>query len=465
MRRRQPDLVDASEESSGPTPQQRQSELFRGPTKRMNSLSCKILCLLFLVVGLNLSQPWWWSSLFSSSPSEPSIIPADRRPREPFYAKHGEAPEELLNDKGVTILPIHGDWSHDAWKDTYPRLHGNNIKIICTLFHRNASAPSELAVSPSQQPIRSNVDVVRKHDDQQSVEGDSALPYRVLLRPLQAGGSIEYLAYVLAQELGVHKIPTQTVLPDLFPIDTPWKNYTDYVNIQSLLYGVQMTFIDKWTNCLPNMKESSSTSQKIMNTTTTITNNRSSFSELDLLYIGNETLPKTKSTTKGPISPQTPQDGRFIRLRPVEANASQTWKICLRNMDKYDGNWRKTCLTNTPTIRRCRHDEMAQLVEMALFDALILNGERLRFKGGPINNIHWLWPPHVEPSVNDTTSTKPLELVWLDHGHYSFGTGRGEMMEFFQTYCIFSGHLLRRIFKNHRPWSVVMKERMGSQLM
>ena len=43
------------------------------------------------------------------------------------------------------------------------------------------------------------------------------------------------MAYHLARVLGLTQIPSQAVLPELRRIDSPWTNFTDRLNVQSLL--------------------------------------------------------------------------------------------------------------------------------------------------------------------------------------------------------------------------------------
>ena len=60
------------------------------------------------------------------------------------------------------------------------------------------------------------------------------------------------MAYHLARVLGLTQIPSQAVLPALRRIDSPWTNFTDRLNVQSLLRDVELVFLDlDWANCLP----------------------------------------------------------------------------------------------------------------------------------------------------------------------------------------------------------------------
>eukprot|EP00978_Attheya_sp_CCMP212_P012670 scaffold31678_cov58-Attheya_sp.AAC.3 len=91
-----------------------------------------------------------------------------------------------------------------------------------------------------------------------------------------------------------------------------------------------------------------------------------------------------------------------IRLHSVQADTQAVWKLCLRNMAVPDDRgWGIVCLCNDPTMRNCRNEETAQLLEMAMFDAIIRNWDRLHMPGGGLsNNVHWLWPTDSEPYLN-----------------------------------------------------------------
>lgn len=113
--------------------------------------------------------------------------------QETIFTALGEVPESLLRDESLSVVPVYGNWSHNAWKSAYSQLHGNNMKMICCL-QRHGTILTR----------------VSDHNER--------LPYKVLLRPVSKGGGNEYLAYKVAQELGIHgRIPTQTILSRPFP--------------------------------------------------------------------------------------------------------------------------------------------------------------------------------------------------------------------------------------------------------
>ena len=360
----------------------------------------------------------------------------------PLFFSNGEASEQLLHriDKqgndhnyNIAIQPIGGNWSHKAWTNTYDELHGNNMKVICHLVRTSRTkdeASKKYSDSSNKELILSPV---YGDDDANTQETKHNLPYRVVVRPFIKGGGTEYLAYVVARELygpTETKIPTQHVLPTKYLIDNPWVTNAaaDYVNIQSLLYGVQLTFIDEWTNCIPR-------STTILDKDEIANSNK----EADnfFLDIGN--------------------NNQRIRLEPIQVDESKSFKLCLRNMKVYDGKWKDQCFKQGKATRRqCYHSEVSQLVELALFDALIANGERLHLKGASTNNLHWVWPyPDTDTGTGkfqpriDANYNRTLKMVWLDHGHYTFVSkpNGGEMIaDFFKKYCVFSGLLLQRIF-------------------
>jgi len=330
------------------------------------------------------------------------------------YAKFGEVPEEMLGliPTGIKIMPIKGTWKKFSWMNKKSVLHGNFKKVICHLFDENQTSPIHSL------PLSEN-----------------SFPYRVLVRPIRVvkgrnnprrqksdGVGNEFLAYNLALELGIHKIPTQTII-------APPSSKRDPMNVQSLLRGVHFTFIHDWINCLPN--------------TTAVDN---SFS----------TKPPLRGNDNGMvlnIGNREKNETQMIRLNFVHANTQAVWKLCFRNITHFDIEWGTYCLQHQPLIRQCRQEEIAQLLEMAMFDALIYNRDRLH-RGPNSNNIHWLWPPtegnDTEPSVN---TEDPLQLVWIDHQHFTFteqwevDTGAsGRIMSFFKRECIFPDNLLRQLF-------------------
>jgi len=330
------------------------------------------------------------------------------------YAKFGEVPEEMLESipTDIKILPMNGTWTKKSWKKSRKELHGNKDKMICHLFADNQTAPIH------SQPISEN-----------------SSPYRVVARPISLvdakkhprynmtdGVGNEFLAYNVARELGIHRIPTQTIIAsDASPM-----------NVQSLLRGVHMTFMDEWTNCLPNTK--------MLNDTGVVVD------------IGKE------------------KENYVIGLNFVHANTQAVWKLCFRrNATHYGQVWGQYCLQHEPTIRKCRQEEIAQLLEMAMFDAIIYNRDRME-TGSMSNNVHWLWPPTAadgdKPSL---TTDDPLQLVWIDHDHKTFTEEtkfKKRMARFFERTCIFPESLLRRLFHpgDRRRLSVRVQERLMPKL-
>jgi hypothetical protein len=109
---------------------------------------------------------------------------------------------------------------------------------------------------------------------------------------------------------------------------------------------------------------------------------------------------------------------------------------------------------------------VAQLLEMATFDALISNRERLHINGGSSNNVHW-----ITPSYHDDKHPLLQHLVWLDHGHYTFSndnrTQQHEMMDLLQQHCVFPRDLLlRNIYTFRDPkLSIKVFERLSVQMI
>jgi len=343
------------------------------------------------------------------------------------YAKFGEVPEEMfgLIPTGIKIMPIEGTWKRLSWMGRKSVLHGNTRKFICHLFDDNQTSPIR------SQPLSEN-----------------SPPYRVLARRIHSdrgknnGVGNEFLAYNVALELGIRKIPTQTIIAsDPSPKKAP-------MNIQSLLRGVHMTFMDDWMNCLPN--------------TTAVDD---SFS----------TKPPSKANDNGvvlDIGKGKKNETQMIRLNFVHANTRAVWKLCFRrNATHYDQAWGQYCLQHQPLIRKCRQEEIAQLLEMAMFDIIIYNQDRIHM-GPRSNNIHWLWPPIEgdgnEPSVN---TEDPLELVWIDHEHSTFTKNPRSVgvIDFFSRHCVFPNNLLWQLFhpnarSDHRRLSERVLERLMPKL-
>jgi len=338
-----------------------------------------------------------------------------------YYAKFGEVSEEMLGliPTGINIIPTNSTWKHRKWLKQMSILHGKFPKRICQLFDKNQTAPIRF------QPL-----------------SESSLPYRVLVRPIdldkgeKKSVGNEFLAYNVAQELGIHKIPTQTIIASVpYPEKTP-------MNIQSLLRGVYMNFMVDWTNCLPD--------------TTAVDDSFSTKSVV--LDIGKKN--KTNKT-------------KTIRLNFVHANTKAVWKLCFRNATHFNKKWRTYCLQHQPVIRKCRQEEIAQLLEMAMFDAIISNQDRIRGMKDKSNNIHWLWPPAEgdgnEPSVH---TQDPLQLVWIDHAHHSFEkiTKERGLMRIFKKICVFPDSLLQKLFhptvrSDHRSLSERVLERLIPKLL
>lgn len=341
--------------------------------------------------------------------------------QETIFAALGEIPESILQDESLSVVPVYGNWSHNAWRSAYSQLHGNNMKIICYLK-------------------RGGTILTRASDNSEVL-----LPYKVLMRPVHNGGGNEYLAYKVAQELGIQeRIPTQTIPPRPFPIDTPWTaaNNTDYVNIQSLVSNVQLTFLgDDWTRCIPTITNTNSEAKL------SIHNNKDD----DFLH-----LVLDNTTTMAPLS-----------IKTIDVDTRQDWKCCFRNMSVYDKTWRKECLQRDFVRYKCENAHVAQLLEMATFDALISNRERLHIKGGSSNNVHW-----ITPSSHDDKHPLLQHLVWLDHGHYTFSndnarTQQHEMMDLLQQHCVFPRDLLlRNIYTFRDPkLSIKVFERLSVQMI
>jgi hypothetical protein len=51
--------------------------------------------------------------------------------QETIFAALGKVPESTLQDASLSVVPVYGNWSHNAWRSAYSQLHGNNMKIIC----------------------------------------------------------------------------------------------------------------------------------------------------------------------------------------------------------------------------------------------------------------------------------------------------------------------------------------------
>ena len=97
-----------------------------------------------------------------------------------------------------------------------------------------------------------------------------------------------------------------------------------------------MTFMDEWKNCLPNTKTLNDTGV--------------------VVDIGKE------------------KENYVIGLNFVHANTQAVWKLCFRrNATHYNLLRGQYCLQHKPTIRKCHQEEIAQLLEMAMFDAIIFN--------------------------------------------------------------------------------------------
>jgi len=343
------------------------------------------------------------------------------------YAKFGEVSEEMLGliPTGINIMPINSTWERVSWMNRKSFLHGNYPKMICHLFGDNQTAPIR------SQPLSEN-----------------SLPYRVLVRPINLhegendGVGNEFLAYNVAQELSIQKIPTQTIIAsDPSPEKAP-------MNIQSLLRGVHMTYMDDWTNCLPN--------------TTALDD---SFSTKPPSRVSDNGV--VLDIGKGKWSNET----RMIRLNFVHANTEAVWKLCFRNATHFNTHWGEYCLQHQPLIRKCRQEEIAQLLEMAMFDAIIFNRDRMRM-GSMSNNVHWLWPSGQgdgsEPPVN---TEDPLQLVWIDHAHSSFTDAHpsGGLVDYFNEMCVFPDNLLQQLFhpiarSDHRSLSERVLERLMPKL-
>jgi len=348
------------------------------------------------------------------------------------YAKFGEVPDEMLGliPTSIKILPINGTWENVSWMRKSSELHGNKCKMICHLF---GTGNNRMTPVHSSQPLSEN-----------------SSPYRVLARPISLigkkkdprynrtnGVGNEFLAYSVARELGIYKIPAQTIIAsDPSPM-----------NVQSLLRGVHLTFMDDWTNCIPN----------------TTTAHHSLSMKPSSLGINDKEL--VVDIGKG-------QNNKMIRLNFVHTNTQAVWKLCLRrNATHYNRVWGQYCLQHEPSMRKCHQQEIAQLLDMALFDAIIFNRDRM-VMGSLSNNIHWLWPPPTLPNgeTPSLTTDKPLQLVWIDHDHDTFTEKwetkpgkRGDMMKFFLRYCVFPGRLLQRLFHRddrHRHLSVRVHERL-----
>jgi len=150
---------------------------------------------------------------------------------------------------------------------------------------------------------------------------------QVLLRRVQKGGSKEYLAYKVAQELDIQeRIPSQTIPPRPFPIDTPWTaaNYTDYVNIQSLVSNVQLTFLgDDWTRCIPTVTNTNSEAKLSVHN-----DKDDDFLHLVLDY----------TTTMA------------LSIKTVDVDAQNDWKCCFRNMSVNDKTWRSAKSVSNVTL-------------------------------------------------------------------------------------------------------------------
>jgi len=385
---------------------------------------------LLVVAGLAYYTFYYWHNLYSQLganlyPTTPPSTPVDTEENQSsHYAKFGEVSEEMLGliPAGINIMPTNSTWKSVKWMNQMSILHGQNPKRICQLFDKNQTAPIR------SQPL-----------------SESSLPYRVLVRPIELDKGEksvgnEFLAYNVALELGIHKIPTQTIIASVpYPEKTP-------MNIQSLLRGVYMNFMVDWTNCLPDttaVDDSFSTKPP-----SRVSNNSV------VLDIGKKN--KTNET-------------KTIRLNFVHANTKAVWKLCFRNATHFNNKWRKYCLNHQPVIRKCRQEEIAQLLEMAMFDAIISNQDRIRGMKDKSNNIHWLWPPAEgdgnRPSVN---TQDPLQLVWIDHAHHSFLKKSG-MVNFFEENCVFPDSLLQKLFhptvrSDHRSLSERVLERLMPKL-
>jgi len=362
----------------------------------------------------------------------PPSSPVDTKANQSsHYAKFGEVSEEMLGliPTGIDVMPTDSTWNNSKWMHRMSILHGNHPKRICQLFDKN-------------QPIRSQP------------LSESSLPYRVLVRPIELDKrdegnkksvGDEFLAYNVAQELGIHKIPTQTIIASgSYLGEIP-------VNIQSLLRGIHMTFIDEWQNCLPD-------TMAIDDSFSTKPPSRGSNNSV-VLDIG-----------KGDKTNET----KTIRLNFIHANTTAIWKLCFRNATHFSEEWGQYCLNHQPLIRKCRQEEIAQLLEMAMFDAIISNQDRIRGMKDKSNNIHWLWPPAEgdgnRPSVN---TQDPLQLVWIDHAHHSFRnihSSGGLVTNLFSEVCVFPDSLLQKLFdptarSDHRSLSERVLERLMPKLL
>lgn len=203
--------------------------------------------------------------------------------------------------------------------------------------------------------------------------------------PLARGRSyrLEILAMHLADEIGVHKVPTQVLVK---------RDSLGSVNVQSMIQGVRPVLIKGWEQCL-------------------------------------QRNPRRNTTGKGPRSGRSPRATRVVHVNPMK-----TFTFCYENNSidrwKYPAP-EHPCLTTRPLQRKCNDGEIAQILEMMIFDTLIVNRDRIKPGLGSSNNVHV-----VSAQLNGLYDA--WKMLWIDNGHMTFERGpQRELLDFFATECVF----------------------------
>lgn len=381
-------------------------------------------------------------SMAGTTPSEVGKTDMGTRSPPPSnFSKYGEATEEQLET--LDLVPTSGRWKGVNWAEVKESMGGNKQKIVCTLRdvnHAKFRLPNSVFFPSSWLPQGS--------EDIQS-QDSRRHEYKVIVRShnSQEGVGAEYLAYAVARELGLHQIPTQSLIPQ--PRDNG-KSSHGIINVQSMLDDVRLTFLDNWTNCIPRAGEAASM------------NDAGSNDQL----LSSALL----QTTNAIMIPGNNSDtSQLLSIQPVQTDPHAVWRLCFRNFSLPYIDWLRWCAGEvggpaTVARRSCRQTEIAQLLEMALFDAIIYNADRLHANSYRSNNVHWIWPSEFATSSNagrEAVAPKlnpdgTLQLVWIDQGHHTLKNARqragpnrsrtGLMMEFFYDYCVFPGRLLKKVF-------------------
>ena len=134
-----------------------------------------------------------------------------------IFAEWGEIPQTVLRQRHATPTTLTGE-------HIYAKLHGNNIKLFCSLGV-STSRPGELLEAVARPFLFRN-----------------------------QGGWRELVAFHVDRATGLFKIPNEVLeqSPRNVEIKDWGANFTDFFVIQSYIKNVSLVFVQDWLSCLPD---------------------------------------------------------------------------------------------------------------------------------------------------------------------------------------------------------------------